>query len=101
MPVEKLSISLPEGLVHQLDELAAEDGATRSALVREATARYVASRASDAADERRRASIDRAVAGFDEAASLWGEDDRLGVEYLADVRGAAETSHEPDGSADD
>ena len=98
MPVEKLSISLPDGLARQLDVLAEEDGVTRSSLVREATARYVASRASDAEAKRRRAGVERAVAGFDEVASLWGEDDRPGVEYLADVRGAADTLHEPDGS---
>ena len=51
MPVEKLSISLPEGLAQQLDALAKEDGVTRSSLVQEATARYVASRASDSAGE--------------------------------------------------
>jgi predicted transcriptional regulator len=99
MPVEKLSISLPEGLARQLDELAEEDGVTRSSLVREATARYLASRASDAEAKRRRAGAERAVAGFDEVASLWGEDDRPGVEYLADVRGAAGTPHEPEGPA--
>jgi predicted transcriptional regulator len=99
MPVEKLSISLPEELVHQLDELAAQDGVTRSALLREATARYVTSRASVEEEERRQASINRAVAGFDEAALLWGEDDRPGVEYLADVRCAPATPREPEGSA--
>ncbi len=97
MPVEKLSISLPEGLAHQLDALAAEDGVTRSYLLREATARYVASRATDAEAARRHAAVDRAVAGFDEVASLWGEDDRPGVEYLSDVRGDAEAPREPAG----
>ncbi len=99
MPVEKLSISLPESLAHQLDELAAEDGVTRSALVREATARYVSSRASDAEARRHRAGVERAVAGFDEVASLWGEDDRPALEYLADVRGAAAAPNEPEGPA--
>lgn len=98
MPVEKLSISLPGGLARQLDDLAEEDGVTRSSLVREATARYVASRASDAEAKRRRASAERAIAGFDEVAALWGEDERAGVEYLADVRGVTGASYEPAGS---
>lgn len=99
MPVEKLSISLPEGLAHQLDQLAEADGVTRSFLVREATERYVVARASDAEAGRRRAGVDRAVAGFDEVVSLWGQDERSGVEYLADVRGAAGESPEPEGPA--
>lgn len=98
MPVEKLSISLPDGLARQLDELAKEDCVTRSSLVREATARYVASRASDAQARRRRAGVERAVAGFDEVASLWGEDERAGIEYLADVRDDQGTSTQLNGS---
>ena len=94
MTVEKLSISLPDDLARRLNDLAAEDGVTRSSLVREATARYVASRASEAETARRRAGVDAAVAGFDEVAALWGDDERPGVAYLADVRAAAPTEPE-------
>ena len=99
MPVEKLSISLPEELAHQLDELAAEDGVARSFLVREATVRYVASHALEANEKRRRASVQRAVVGFDEVAAQWGEDDRIGVEYLADIRGVAGAPVASEGAA--
>ena len=94
MPVEKLSISLPRELALQLDQLAHEVGVSRSSLVREATERYVASRAADAEAERRRARVDSAVAGFDEVALAWGEDERQGVEYLADIRDTGEASDE-------
>ena len=96
MPVEKLSISLPQGLAPQLDQLADEDGVSRSSLVREATARYVASRTADAEAEHRRARVDGAIVGLDEVA-LWGEDERQGVEYLADVRDVGEASDEATG----
>lgn len=98
MPVEKLSISLPDELARQLDDLAEEDGVSRSSLIREATARYVASRASDAEANRRRVGVDHAIAGFDEVALLWGEDERAGIEYLADVRDAPGTPSEPEDS---
>lgn len=101
MAVEKLSISLPKGLAEQLDTLAEADGVTRSSLVREATARYVATRAADAESQRRRASIDAAVSGFDEAAALWGEDDRQSVEYLADIRDAGRSSDLRQGADDE
>lgn len=98
MSVEKLSISLPRGLAEQLDELARADGSTRSSLIREATARYVTSRTADAESQRRRASVDAAVAGFDEVASLWGQDDRQGVEYLAELRDDAGPPDSPEGA---
>jgi predicted transcriptional regulator len=95
MPVEKISISLPQELAQRLDELAKESGVSRSSLVQEAVARYVASRTADAEAERRHASVDRAIAGLDEVASAWGEDERQGVEYLADIR---DTGARADGS---
>ena len=86
MAVEKFSISLPEDLAGQVDDLAAAEGLTRSALIREATASYVASRASAAHEAERRARIDEALAGFDVVASAWGADDRSGIDYLREVR---------------
>ena len=97
MAVEKFSISLPRGLAEQLDELARTDGSTRSSLIREATARYVTSRTADAEAQRHRASVGDALEGFDEVASLWGDDDRPGVEYLADIRDTAGPGARPEG----
>jgi predicted transcriptional regulator len=97
MPVEKFSISLPQELAQELDQLAREAHVSRSSLVREATARYVASRTADAEAERRRAGVVSAVAGFDEVASLWGEDERLGIQYIADIRDFNESSGGPEG----
>jgi predicted transcriptional regulator len=87
MPVDKLSVSLPSELVAALDELARVDGATRSAIIREATASYVAGRRSAHYESARRDRIDAALAGFDEIAQSWGEDDRSGLDYLAEARG--------------
>ena len=87
MPVEKLSVSLPNQLAARIDELAERDGVSRSALIQEAAAQYVASRDTAAQEAARRASVDAALTGFDEVAAGWGTDVRLGVEYLDDVRG--------------
>jgi predicted transcriptional regulator len=99
MPVEKFSVSLPQELTRQLDELAEATGASRSSLVREATARYVASRAAAAESDRRSASVSTALAGFDEVAAVWGDDGRQGVEYLADIRDLDGEPGESEGSS--
>ncbi|MFA5845104.1 MAG: ribbon-helix-helix protein, CopG family [Coriobacteriia bacterium] len=87
MPVDKFSVSLPEDLVAEVDGIAAMDGLTRSAVIREATAAYVTQRKSAAYAKERRRRIDSALDGFEDIARAWGPDDRSGVDYLADVRG--------------
>ena len=87
MSVEKLSVSLPGGLASRIDELAELDGVTRSALIQEAAAQYVASRDAAVREAGRRAKVDDALASLEEVAARWGADDRAGIEYLADVRG--------------
>lgn len=74
MAVDKFSISLPEDLASDIEQIAHADGLSRSAVIREAAATYVASRKSAARDRARRERIDSALAGFEEVASSWGED---------------------------
>lgn len=87
MPAEKISISLPQSLAGRIDELAAHDGVTRSFLIQEAAAQYVASREAVERHASIRASIASAIAGFDEIARNWGEDERSVLDYLAEIRG--------------
>lgn len=87
MPAEKLSISLPEDLAARIDALAATDGVSRSFLIQEAAAHYVASRDATQRDAQRRSAVGEALADFDRIAEQWGEDDRQGIEYLDDIRG--------------
>ena len=86
MPVEKFSISLPEDLVAALDEIAEEDGLTRSALIREATASYVTQRTLAEREQERRTRIDAAIAGFRRVAEQWGPDERTAAEVLREFR---------------
>lgn len=89
MPVEKLSISLPAPLAGRIDALAEEAGISRSALIQEAAAEYVASRDAVDAERARRGQVGAALTGFDEIADAWGADDRPGLQYLDDLREGA------------
>lgn len=58
----KVNISLPEGLVSEIDEVAGELGMTRSGFVAEAATRYVADVKNLSAAEQRSKDIKRALA---------------------------------------
>lgn len=90
MAVEKFSISLPEELVTSLDKIAVQDGLTRSAVIREVAAEYVAKRRSKAYEEERRKKIDGAIAGFERIAKQWGADERSAADVLREMREAEE-----------
>lgn len=60
--VYKVNVSLPEDLVSEIDETAAEMGLSRSGFIAEASSRYVADVKNLSAEERRRKEFDRAVA---------------------------------------
>lgn len=64
MAVYKVNISLPDGLVSEIDAAAGELGLTRSGFVAEASARYVADVRNLSAEEQRRKDIERALATF-------------------------------------
>ena len=82
----KINISLPDELLADVDALAAELERSRSGLVAEATARYVASIYDERAEAERRARIDRAiedareigrrVGTFDSTAAIRADRDR-------------------------
>lgn len=93
MAVDKFSISLPEDLLTEVDQIARADGVSRSAVIREAAAAYVSTRVSAAHELERSRRIDEALAGFDEVAGAWGADERSSLDLLRELRG--------DGGADE
>ena len=101
MSCDKFSISLPSDLAAELEALARKDGVSRSSVVQEASARYVADRKSLKKDQFRRASVDAALTGFNEIASAWGADQRQGIDYLAELRADAERPDEYQVQADE
>lgn len=86
MPVDKFSISLPEELVADVDELARIDGLTRSAIIREATVGYVTKRKHARFEAERRTRIDSAIEGFQQVSDEWGADERTATELLREIR---------------
>lgn len=87
MGVDKITISLPEELVRAIDELSAEEGVSRSAIVREASARYVTEHRTAADAARRRQAADAAIAQLQGLRSLTPIDDRPTLEILRELRG--------------
>ena len=61
MAAYKVNVSLPRELVGEIDAAAAECRMTRSAFVAEASARYIAEREREKAEERRKVDIDHAI----------------------------------------
>jgi predicted transcriptional regulator len=60
----KVNVSLPDELLEQVDEMAAQLDRSRSGLVQEATALYVAHLREERASAERRASIEAAITGM-------------------------------------
>jgi len=87
MAVDKITISLPAELVRAIDELSAEEGVSRSAIVREASARYVTERAGAAEAMRRRRAADEVLDALTELRRLTPIDDRPTLEILRELRG--------------
>ena len=75
----KINISLPDELLADVDALAAELERSRSGLVAEATARYVASIRDEQAEAERRARIDRAIEDARKIAERFGAFDGTAV----------------------
>ncbi len=64
MAAYKVNVSLPEHLVSEIDEAAAELGLSRSGFIAEASTRYVADVRDLTAEERRRKDMERAIEGL-------------------------------------
>lgn len=86
MAVEKFSISLPEDLVAEIDDLAGADGVTRSGFVREVMSEYVTKRRSVAWAEERRERIGRAIEGMRKMREEREPDEKTGLDYLHELR---------------
>lgn len=86
MTVEKFSISLPSELVSELDDLAAAEGLTRSALVREAVGRYVTDHQAMTYEEVRSRRIGRAIEGMKKLQRLPWPEDKTATDLIRELR---------------
>ncbi|MHB1135617.1 MAG: CopG family ribbon-helix-helix protein [Coriobacteriia bacterium] len=87
MAVNKITVSLPESLVREIDLLSHAEGVSRSQVVREAAALYVSDRAFAREASRKRAAADRTLAILDELRGRVTSDGRPVLEILREARG--------------
>jgi len=97
MAVDKITVSLPAELVRSIDELSAREGVSRSAIVREASTRYVTERGGVAAAALRREAADEALQALAELRRLTPIDDRPTLEILRELRGPLDSDDVPVG----
>jgi predicted transcriptional regulator len=82
----RVTISLPDDLLAQLDQIASSESLTRSDVVREAAGHYLASRTSGAEDARRRAAVEDGIEWLHQMAELPAADARPSLEILHELR---------------
>ncbi|MBE0417610.1 MAG: ribbon-helix-helix protein, CopG family [Coriobacteriia bacterium] len=86
----KLTIFLPDELLDQIDAFAAGVERSRSSVIREASARYLAEAGSAEADARRKQAVDESLVLFEELATTPSLDGRPSLEVLREARGRPE-----------
>jgi predicted transcriptional regulator len=84
---DRITITLPDGLVEELDQLAAASHTSRSGVIREASEVYVATRRSQQKDAELRAAVDETLAFFEEMRRTPPLDNRPSLEILRELRG--------------
>ena len=93
----RVTISLPDDLLAQLDDIAASESLTRSDVVREAAGQYLALRSSGTEATRRLEAVEDGIAWLRQVAEKPIADSRPSLEILREVRGDA-GSDGPDAS---
>jgi hypothetical protein len=86
MKYARVTISIPEDLLAEIDADASAAGASRSAVMQEAAARYVVEKRSVDAAEKHRRSVERAIEGFRGIAAHPSLDPRPSLELLREIR---------------
>ena len=84
--MSKVTISLPEELLARIDAEAAERGESRSLIVREASASYLAQTAEERAQQVRRTRVREAVVTMKRIATEPSRDPRPTLEILREIR---------------
>jgi len=84
--VRKVTVSLPDELAAEIDAAAAEQGVSRSEIVQEASAHYLALTVEERAAEERRSRAMRALEGMKRIAAMPKRDPRPSLEILREIR---------------
>ena len=83
----RVTISLPDDLLVQLDGIAESESLTRSDIVREAAGQYLAFRASGTEAARRLEAVDDGIAWLRRIAGPPSSDSRPSLDILREIRG--------------
>lgn len=83
----RVTISLPDDLLSQLDAIAESESLTRSDVVREAAGNYLASRASGSEAAARLQAVEDGIAWLRQVANEPTADSRPSLDVLREVRG--------------
>jgi predicted transcriptional regulator len=94
---DRITITLPDGLVEELDRLAVEAGTSRSGIIREASASYVAEKRTTERDRARLAAVEATLTLFEQMRRMPPLDDRPVLEILREIRGPLESDTRPEG----
>ena len=84
----RITVSLPQTLVDQIDLYASRAGVSRSFVVREASAEYLTEAAGRYAAERRKRGTEGLLSFLEETSSVPAIDDRPVLEILRELRGS-------------
>ena len=96
--VRKVTISLPDDLLGELDAEAAAEGTTRSGIVQEASSHYLAHARDERTAVQRRADADDLVGWLEELAARPSTDSRTSLEILHEIRDESSGSDERRGA---
>jgi len=83
----KFTIFLPDGLLTELDDYAEQVGESRSGVIREASALYLAQQRSGEAQAARVGAVRESLELFEKLAAQPSIDGRSSLEILRDLRG--------------
>lgn len=84
--VRKVTVSLPDELLERIDREAQEAGVSRSELVQEASAHYLAHTVDERVRDEQRARRLRAIEGMREIGRMPSRDPRPSLEILREIR---------------
>ena len=89
MSTERVTITLPADLVAQIDAIAQSRVASRSSIVREASAQYIAATQAQLHEQQLSAATDDLISFLDELQAAPVLEDRPVLEILRELRGGA------------
>ena len=93
--VVRVTVTLPQALLSELDEIANDEGVTRSDVVREAARGYVTSRSAASEARERQRAVREGLAWLEDVARRTESDERDSLDVLREIRGTRDMTGAP------